>query len=229
MIENTLVSVIIPVYNEAGTILEILRRVRAAAFRKEIIIVDDYSTDGTTEILRGEPDVVYLRNEFNPGKGSAVRTGIKVASGEVIIIQDADLEYDPGEIPRIVRPIIEGRAEVSYGSRFLRGMPEKMALLNKIANQLLVWVVRILFGTRLSDEATCYKAFRGDLLKSLDLRCERFEFCPEVTARLLKGGHKIHEVEIFNYRPRNREKGKKIRWSDGVEAVYTLFKYRFTD
>jgi dolichol-phosphate mannosyltransferase len=222
------VSVIIPVYNETDTMRELLARLRAAPFPKEIIVVDDCSTDGTGGVLAGEPDIVLVRHDRNRGKGAAIRTGIARVTGDIVIIQDADLEYDPNEIPKVVAPIIEGVADVSYGSRFKRGLPKDMPLPNKIANLILAWTVRILFRYPLTDEATCYKAFRASVLKSIPLRCERFEFCPEVTAKMLRAGRRIVEIEIVNYRPRTRRQGKKIRWTDGVEAVATLVRYRFT-
>jgi glycosyltransferase involved in cell wall biosynthesis len=224
-----LISVIVPVYNESETIEELIGRLRDAPFEKEIIIVDDFSTDGTRETLKHEKGIVYLQHDRNMGKGAAIRTGIRYATGDVIIIQDADLEYDPYEIPRVVQPILAGESDIAYGSRFMQGMPKGMPLPNRIANRLLVWTVRILFGRRLNDEATCYKAFRADLLKSMHLECMRFEFCPEVTAKALRAGHEIREVEIQNYAPRVKSEGKKIRWTDGIEAVLTLFKYRFFD
>jgi glycosyltransferase involved in cell wall biosynthesis len=215
------------VYNETGTMSELLARLRAAPFRKEIVVVDDCSTDGTAGILAGERDIVLVRHDRNRGKGAAIRTGIARMSGDIVIIQDADLEYDPNEIPKVVAPILMGEADISYGSRFKRGFPKDMALANKIANLILAWTVRILYRCPLSDEATCYKAFRSSVLKSMKLRCERFEFCPEVTAKALRAGHAIVEVELINYRPRTLKKGKKIRWTDGVEAVFTLARYRF--
>ncbi len=222
-----LISVIVPVYNETDTMRELLVRLRAAPFRKEIIVVDDCSTDGTGGILAGERDIVLVRHERNRGKGAAIRTGIAQATGDIIIIQDADLEYDPNEIPKVVAPIVEGRTDIAYGSRFKRGFPKDMAFPNKIANLILAWTVRILYRCPLSDEATCYKAFRASVLKSMKLRCERFEFCPEVTAKALRAGRRIVETELINYRPRTLKKGKKIRWTDGVEAVFTLARYRF--
>lgn len=225
----SIISVIVPIYNEVQTIDELLCRLREAPFAKEIIIVDDCSTDGTSELLAQEKGIIFLSHDRNQGKGSAIRTGITHATGDIIIIQDADLEYDPNEIPAVVAPIREGESSIAYGVRFVHGMPREMPLPNRIANTLLVWAVRILYRRTLNDEATCYKAFRSELLKSMDLKCTRFEFCPEVTAKALKRGYEIREVEIENYRPRVKLEGKKIRWIDGFEAIYTLFKYRLFD
>lgn len=224
-----LITVVVPIYNEENTLLELLERLRRAPFRKEIIVVDDGSTDKTPEILAEQPDILALRHERNRGKGAAIRTALQYATGEILIIQDADLEYDPDEIPKVVAPIVRGEAQVVYGSRFFKGLPSEMPLPNKIANVLLAWAVRLLYRYPLTDEATCYKAFRTDLLRSLNLRCERFEFCPEVTSKLLKRGVPILEVELHNYRPRRKAEGKKIRWTDGLEALWTLLRYRFRD
>ncbi|GBC93339.1 Undecaprenyl-phosphate 4-deoxy-4-formamido-L-arabinose transferase [bacterium HR15] len=229
MHREPLVSVIVPLYNEEATLVELLERLRRAPFRKEIIVVDDGSTDKTPDILAEQTDIVALRHERNRGKGAAIRTGIAYATGDIIIIQDADLEYDPDEIPRVIEPIVRGEAQVVYGSRFFQGLPKGMPFLNKIANVVLVWAVRLLFWYPLTDEATCYKAFRADLLRSITLRCRRFEFCPEVTAKILKRGIPIREVALHNYRPRTKREGKKIRWTDGLEAIWTLVKYRFRD
>lgn len=223
------VSVIIPIYNETDTVRELLKRVREAPFNKEIIAVDDCSTDGTAEILQSEKSIVVVRHDRNRGKGAAIRTGIRHATGEIVIIQDADLEYDPNEIPRVVKPIMDGSADIVYGSRFLRGLPPDMSTPNKIANVLLVWAVRLLFGRRLTDEATCYKAFRKDILLSMKLKCTRFEFCPEVTAKALRRGYGITEIGLDNYKPRTKGEGKKIKWTDGFEAIFTLIRYRFID
>ncbi|OYT68745.1 MAG: glycosyl transferase [Armatimonadetes bacterium JP3_11] len=226
MASEPLISVIVPVYNEEATLHELLERLRRAPFRKEVIVVDDGSHDKTPDILAEQPDIIAIRHERNQGKGAAIRTGIAHATGDIIIIQDADLEYDPNEIPRVVEPIVRGEAQVVYGNRFEAGLPRAMPLPNKIANRLLAWAVRLLYRYPLHDEATCYKAFRADLLKSIPLRCQRFEFCPEVTAKLLKRGIPIHEVPLRAYQPRTKRAGKKIRWTDGVEALWTLIKYR---
>jgi len=227
--KEALITVIVPVYNERETIQTLLQRLREAPFRKQIIIVDDGSTDGTSEILSREADILHLRLPQNVGKGAAIRAALPYAQGEVTIIQDADLEYDPAEIPRVVEPILKGETEIAYGCRFTRGLPKEMPLPNKIANLVLAWAVRLLYRYPLRDEATCYKAFRTELLRSLNLKCQRFEFCPEVTAKSLKRGYKIVEVPIERYRPRTRQQGKKIRWTDGFEALWTLIKYRFRD
>lgn len=221
-------SIIMPIYNEVELLSAVLERVRAQPFEKEIILVDDCSTDGTRELLekeKGAPDTIVLFHEKNGGKGRAIRTGLEHATGGVVVIQDADFEYDPNELGGVLAPIWEGKAEVVYGSRF-RGQVIGMKLPNYCANMLLAWMVRRMFWVRLRDEATAYKAFRTDVLKSIPLTCERFEFCPEVTARLITRGHKIIEVPI-SYRARTFEEGKKINWRDFVTAVRTLVKYRF--
>lgn len=222
-------SLIIPIYNEVELLETVLERVRAAVpFEHELILVDDYSTDGTREILMREAeksDVVVVYHERNRGKGSAIRTGLAHATGDVIIIQDADLEYDPQDIPRVIAPILEGRTNVAYGSRFL-GSVKNMALPNFIANKILAWLVTILYFNRITDEATAYKAFRKEVIHSIDLKCERFEFCPEVTARVLRKGEKIIEVPV-TFTARTFEEGKKIGWRDFIIAVWTILKYRF--
>ncbi|MDI6715607.1 MAG: glycosyltransferase family 2 protein [Actinomycetota bacterium] len=220
-------SVIIPCYNEKATILEILRKVQEVSIDKEIIIVDDGSTDGTRELLSGLSDdnVKVILHEKNKGKGAAIRTGIGHASGDIIIIQDADLEYDPNDYPALVKPIENGDALVVYGSRLLR--QNNISYLRYfLGGKLITLITNLLYGTKITDEPTCYKVFRADLLKSLDLKCTRFEFCPEVTAKIAKKHIKIHEVPI-SYYPRSLEEGKKIGWKDGIEAILTLLKYRF--
>lgn len=224
-------SVIMPVYNEEATIDEVVGRVRAVDLgdvEQELVIIDDSSTDGTPDRLmayEGAPDVRVFRHPVNRGKGGAIRTGIGHVTGDMVIIQDADLEYDPEEYPRLIAPILSGRADVVYGSRFM-GTVENMAFPNWLANKILSWAATLLFARRITDEATCYKVFRTDLLTSLELRCERFEFCPEVTAKALRRHYRLVEVPI-SYRARTVEAGKKIRAADGLDALWTLIRYRF--
>jgi len=222
------VSIIIPIYNEVDLLPTVLERVRAVPLDKELVLVDDHSTDGTREILRaeeGKPDTRVIYHERNQGKGAAIRTGLRHATGDVIIIQDADMEYNPAEIVSVVQPIIEGRARVVYGSRF-RGKITRMKLPNRIANHILAWMVTLLYGQRITDEATAYKAFRRDVINSINLTCKRFEFCPEVTAKVLRKGERIVEVPV-TYHARDFEAGKKIGWKDFIVAVWTLLKNRF--
>ncbi len=218
-------SIIIPAYNEMETIPEVLERVRAQEFEKEIIVADDCSTDGTREFLRDQADVVLLENSCNLGKGASIREALKRVTGDVVLIQDADLEYDPSDYSALLQPIIDGEADIVYGSRFLRGRPP-MRLANYIANRVFALIASVLYGRRISDEATCYKVFRTEVLNSIELRCVRFEFCPEVTARLLKRGYRYAEVPV-SYTARSYAQGKKIHWYDGVECIWTLLKYRF--
>ncbi len=219
------VSVIIPAFNESATIEETIRHVKAAPVEKEIIVADDGSTDGTAEIVERIEGVTLVRNEKNAGKGLAIRKALPYANGDIILIQDADLEYDPQDYPQLIAPILNDEADVVYGSRFLRGRPH-MKLPNLIANKIFAWTATILYAKRVTDEGTAYKAFRAELLKNLDLRCKRFEFCPEVTARLLKRGIRYKEVPI-NYTPRTVKEGKKIGFLDGLEILWALIKYRF--
>jgi dolichol-phosphate mannosyltransferase len=223
-----LVSFIIPIFNEVELVEAVLERVRALPLRMELILVDDCSTDGTTEILENEkkkPHTVVLRHDRNRGKGAAIRTGLKASHGDIVLIQDADLEYNPEEIPPLIRPILEGRSNVVYGSRFM-GRVEKMRLPNRVANFLLAMIVTVLYGHRITDEATAYKVFRGDLIRSVPLNCERFEFCPEITAKVLRRGERILELPV-NFQARTFAQGKKIGWRDFIQAVYTLARYRF--
>lgn len=224
----TLVTVIVPVYNEVRTVRELIESVLAAPFEKEILVVDDGSTDGTVEEVRKMTSerVILIEQPANLGKGAAIRAAIPYARGKATIIQDADLEYDPKEIPQVVGPILAGEESIVYGCRFSKGFPKGMALPNKIINWLLAAMVRALYGFPLRDEATCYKAFRTDLLQAMELRCMRFEFCPEVTAKALRAGEKIKEVPI-TYTPRSKVAGKKIGWRDGVLAIWTLLRERF--
>jgi len=222
------VTVLVPALNEEHTIAEVVDRVLNLPMKVEIIVIDDGSTDRTTEILAGYADRVrIIRNEKPSGKGNAIRQALPFATGATVIVQDADLEYAPEEIPNLIRPILDGRANVVYGTRFSHGLPSGMALPNKVVNVMLAWSVRILFFHRLTDEATCYKAFRTDLIRRMNLTCRRFEFCPEVTAKALRLGEKILELPI-SYVPRSKEAGKKIRWTDAPDAFWTLFKHRFS-
>jgi glycosyltransferase involved in cell wall biosynthesis len=227
-----LLSIIVPVYNEEKTVRDILRRVAAAkvpGLRKEIWVVDDASTDGTRkEILRSRvPGVHLLEHPVNRGKGAAVRTAIPHTRGDFVIIQDADLEYDPSEYASMLGPLVQGYADAVYGSRFL-GIRRVFLFWHYVANRLLTFTTNILYDTILTDMETCYKAFRGDLLRSLHLRENRFGFEPEVTAKILKRHIRLYECPI-TYRGRDFEEGKKITWLDGVVALFVLLRYRFTD
>lgn len=217
-------SVIIPAYNEIDTIEETLARVTRVELDKEIIVVDDLSTDGTRELLAKIPDIKLVLHKRNIGKGMAIRTALEHVEGDVVIIQDADLEYDPQDFHAMIEPIVNGEAEVVYGSRFLTGRP-KMRWVSYLANRILAGAANILFRAHISDEATCYKAFAADVLKSIPLTCRGFEFCPEVTAKVLRAGLRIAEVPVY-YTPRTAAQGKKIGWWDGVVALWTLVKYR---
>ena len=222
-------TVIIPIRNERDTIDQVIERVKAAPVPKEILVVDDGSTDGTTDLLKAmearNPEVHVIYQPVNQGKGAAIRAAIPHAQGDFVIIQDGDLEYDPQDYPKMLRPMIEQNADIVYGSRFLENRPQ-MRLPNRIINWLLARMVKGLYGSPITDEATCYKLFRTHVLRSLPLTCRRFEFCPEVTAKALRRGYKIVEVPI-RYEARTMAQGKKIRWTDGVEAIWTLLKYRF--
>lgn len=222
------VTILIPAYNEENTIARVLERVLALPISKEVIVIDDCSTDQTSQIAQQFADqILLLRHNHNRGKGAAIRTGLEQATGEVTIIQDADLEYAPEEIPNMIEPILRGEEDVVYGTRFHHGFPKGMALPNRIVNVLLRWAVALLYGRRISDEATCYKAVRTSVLRQMNLVCERFEFCPEVTAKAIRMGKRIHEIPI-RYEPRSKKAGKKIRWTDGVEAFWTLLRHRFS-
>lgn len=232
------VSIIIPVYNEKRTIRRLLDKVLSVKLAKEVIIVDDGSNDGSREILKEElknpKNVKMFFRPKNRGKGAAVRTGLKEASGDVIIIQDADLEYNPEDYHKLLKPIKEGKAEVVYGSRFLgRSLrifgknPTPMPL-HWVGNKFLTWLTNLLFRNGITDMETCYKVFTKKVAKSLKLKSNRFDFEPEITAKILKKGYKILEIPIYQ-RPRSYKAGKKITWRDGIIALYTLLKYRFVD
>jgi dolichol-phosphate mannosyltransferase len=221
------VSVIVPVYNEVAHVDELLQAIHASPVKKEIIIVDDGSTDGTREKLQAMPlanDVTVVFHEKNCGKGAAIRTALQYARGEYVLIQDSDLEYDPQDYPALLRPLEQGLANVVYGVRPDR--PER-GLRFFLGAKLLTHLTNLLYGAGIHDEATCYKVFRRSLIAQIDLRCRRFEFCPEVTAKLCRMGEKIAEVPIA-YAPRSAGEGKKIRHADGWLAIWTLLRYRFS-
>ncbi len=223
-------SVIIPVYNERETIEEILNQVRAVDITKEIIIVEDCSTDGTREYLEQMPksdDLRIVFHEHNRGKGAAVRSGIAKATGDYVVIQDADLEYDPNDYGVLIEPLRKGKADVVYGSRFL-GSHRVLLFWNYIANRFLTFLTNALYNCNLSDMETCYKMFRREVIQGITLRSNRFDIEPEITAKILKNHYRVFEVPI-SYAGRDYDEGKKITWKDGVAALWTLLKYRFTD
>jgi glycosyltransferase involved in cell wall biosynthesis len=238
-------SIIIPVYNEIGTIADILQRVRAVELKvpvgygpedgtvieldREIVVVDDGSTDGTRRILRALENrlgVTVILHERNQGKGAAVRTGLQHASGDVMLIQDADLEYDPRDYPALLQPILENRSQVVYGSRFRGGPTKAMFFWHMLGNRFLTLVTNVLYNTILSDMETCYKAFTREVADQLDLKAAGWGFDPEITAQILRRGYRIYEVPI-SYTGREFEEGKKISWRDGLTVLWTLIKHRF--
>lgn len=223
------VSVVIPCFNERQTIEQLIERVHAVPVEKEVIVVDDCSTDGTREILEQRArqcgDIVLRLRERNGGKGAAVQEGLKCASGDVVIIQDADLEYDPADYPVLLRPIQTGKARVVYGSRFI-GEHRAMYFWHSIGNQFLTLLCNALFDTTLTDMETCYKVFTIDIARKLRLREPRWGFDPEITARILKMGYRIYEVPI-SYAGREFNEGKKVAWHDGFVVLGALLRYRF--
>jgi glycosyltransferase involved in cell wall biosynthesis len=222
-------SVIIPAYNERATIREVIERVCKVDLDLDVIVVDDGSTDGTREILSDAklPEVRIFFHDKNSGKGSAILTGVKHAVGDYVIIQDADLEYDPSEYTKLLAPLLAAQADVVYGSRF-RGSLKRMSLVQKIGNRFLTIVTNVLYGVSLSDMETCYKVVPTRVIQQLELRSRGFEFEPEITAKLLRRGHRILEVPI-TYVARDASEGKKIDWRHGWPALKTLVKYRFVD
>ena len=224
-------SVVIPVFNEENTLRLLLDKVLRVNIEKELIIVDDFSTDGSRGIIQEYAklqNVKTVYHERNYGKGKAIRSGIQYVTGDIVIIQDADLEYEPEDYTLLVKPIVGGKTNVVYGSRELGTTNRHSYFSFYIGGKFLSWLTNFLYRSDITDEPTCYKVFRTDLIKSMPLKCIRFEFCPEVTAKVLKRGEKIIEMPIHYY-PRTKNDGKKIKWKDGVEAIWTLIKYRFTD
>ncbi len=225
-----LVSVIIPTYNEEKTIQQVLETVQALPLETQIIVVNDGSTDGTQAILEKlteNENLTIVHCEKNQGKGSAIRTGIPHVNGDAVVIQDADMELSPYDLLHLIKPLEKGKVDVVYGSRFLNGRGNA-SIHNYLANRMLALYTNILYGSRITDEATGYKLFTTNLIKQIDLTCEGFEFCPEITAKILRSGYHIHEVPV-SYSPRTKKEGKKLRfWSDGFFAAWTLLKYRFT-
>ncbi|NTU55161.1 MAG: glycosyltransferase family 2 protein [Anaerolineales bacterium] len=224
-------SVIIPVYNEVRNIEEIVKRVKARRLASEIIVVDDGSQDGTRDILKkmdGKGKVRVILLEKNQGKGAAVVTGMKAATGDVLLIQDADLEYDPRDYPALLQPIKEGLADVVYGSRFLGGAHRVTMFWHQVANQLLTFMTNILYDSILTDMETGYKVFRREVIEGITIRSKRFNFEPEFTAKILKRRYRIFEVPI-TFNPRDYADGKKIKLKDAFEAVFALLRYRFFD
>ena len=224
-------SVIVPVYNERNTVAEVVRRMRAVELplEREIVVVDDGSTDGTRQVLAQLADstVHVVLHDRNQGKGAAVRTGLAQVTGDLVLIQDADLEYDPDDWPKLLTPVLRGKAEVVYGSRFT-GERRNMLFVHWVGNRFLSLVTNVLYNTTLSDMETCYKLFDRDVIQHIALHAQRFDFEPEVTAKVLRQGIRIYEVPI-SYSGREFDAGKKIRWQDGFAALWTLVKYRFVD
>jgi glycosyltransferase involved in cell wall biosynthesis len=227
---DLLLSVVIPVYNEAKTLDQVVARVRASPVPKEIILVDDGSTDGSREILdrlATLPGVRVLKHERNQGKGAALKTGFQVATGDVVIVQDADLEYDPAEYGRLLRPFREANADVVYGSRFLVGDYARVHLFwHYLGNRFLTFVSNVMTGLNLTDMETCYKAFRREVIQRIDIKSRRFTIEPELTAKVARMKLRIFEVPI-SYAGRNYSEGKKITWRDGIAALWAILKFRF--
>jgi len=219
-------SVVVPVFNEEATVAELLRRVRASPVEKEILVVDDGSTDATREVLGRETggDVRVLYHERNRGKGAALRTGFAAARGQIVIVQDADLEYDPSEYPALIAPILDGRADAVFGSRFLGGPHRVLYFRHRIGNAVLTFCSNLASNLNLTDMETCYKAVRREWLQSLELREDRFGFEPEITHKLARAGARVYELPI-SYSGRTYEEGKKIGWKDGVRALWCVWKY----
>jgi len=228
--DTPLLSVVMPVFNERETIEEILRRVQATPFRKEIVIVDDASTDGTREILEklDDAEIRVLHHERNQGKGAALRTGFAATKGDIVIVQDADLEYDPVEYPALLKPILDGRADVVFGSRFLGGPQRVLFFWHRVGNALLTLMSNMLTNLNLSDMETGYKVFRGEMIRKIKIKSDRFGVEPELTAKLARMGARIYETPI-SYSGRDYGEGKKITWRDGMAALWHIFRFRLFD
>lgn len=230
--QQLVLSVLIPVYNEEQTICEIVDRVRSIDIPKEVVIVDDGSKDGTRDVLRDRiegkfPDVRVFYHERNRGKGAAIRTAIEKSTGDIVLVQDADLEYDPADYHTLIAPIVAGKADVVFGSRFIGGGAHRVHLFwHRMGNGLLTLLSNMMTNLNLTDMEVCYKVFKADVIKKIRLRCNRFDFEPEITAKVAKAHCRIYEVPI-SYAGRDYEEGKKIGWRDGVVALWTIFKYRF--
>ncbi|OGM18337.1 glycosyl transferase [Candidatus Woesebacteria bacterium RIFCSPHIGHO2_01_FULL_38_10] len=230
-------SIIIPVYNEEKTVGEVINRVKKeklVSVEKEIVVVDDASSDRTAKILKKQKGIKLISHKVNKGKGSAVRNGIKNSSGDIVLIQDADLEYNPSDYARLLKPIVEGKTKVVYGSRLVNypfrlfGKGKTPLITHYIGNKTLTFITNLLFGSSITDMETCYKVFKRVVLDDIEIKAKRFEFEPEITAKLLKAGERICEIPI-EVKPRSYSDGKKISWRDGFIALWTLIKYRFVD
>lgn len=227
------ITILIPVFNEVNTLKDILQKVEEAPFcglEKEIILIDDFSTDGTREILRGLKDryKIFYHGQ-NMGKGAAIRTGFTHMTGDIVVIQDADMEYDPDDYDLLIKLILEGKADVAYGSRLSGGKPSRSFMFTHLlGNKLLTLITNILYNTTLTDMETCYKAFKTDFIKDIKIKSNRFDFEPEITAKVLKRGARLYELPI-SYYGREYEEGKKITWKDGIHAIWALVKFRFVD
>ena len=226
-------SLIMPVYNESATIRQIVEKVMAVPLDIELIIVDDASTDDTAQILANEihiqyPGIKILTHSINKGKAAAIKTAIPYTTGDIITIQDGDLETEPNDLIHLTAPIMNGEASIVYGSRYLNVKEEHLYLSYQMGGRVLSWTVNLLYGQHITDEPACYKVFKADILRSIKLDYDRFEFCPEVTAKVSKMGYKIKELPM-NYYPRSFAEGKKLNWVDGLKALWVLIKYRFTD
>jgi len=221
-----MLSIIIPAYNEAPFLPEVIRRVDETPYDKEIIVVDDGSTDGTHDYLKnlGKGNVKIILHDKNMGKGAAVRSGLVIATGDVIIVQDADLEYDPKDYPILLEPIIQGRADVVYGSRFLGGPHRVLFFWHSVGNSLITLISNMLTDLNLTDMETGYKAFRKEVFRDISIESNRFGFEPEITSKVAKKGFRIYEVPV-SYSGRSYQEGKKITWKDGVKAIFTVLKY----